>query len=123
MRNREEIILIDDESDILELLSHNLSKEGYITNCFSNPVEGLPYILNHKVDLILTDWLMPQMDGLEFCKKLKQNNETQDIPIIMLSCKNKDVDIQEALEFGIDDYLVKPFRINKLISVVKKLTK
>ncbi|MFW6225205.1 MAG: response regulator, partial [Bacteroidota bacterium] len=66
---------------------------------------------------------MPHMDGLEFCKKLKQNNDTQNIPIIMLSCKNKDVDIQEALEFGVNDYLVKPFRINKLMSIVKKLTK
>jgi DNA-binding response OmpR family regulator len=115
------IVILDDEPNARELLKDNLSKEGYISNVFEDPSKALSFLKTNHVDIILTDWLMPGMDGLEFCRILKRDPKTENIPIIMISCKNEEIDVVTALELGVDDYMAKPFRIKELISRIKKV--
>ena len=115
------VVIVDDEPDIRELLNYNLSKEGFRVKAFPNPISGMEYIQKNNPDIILSDWLMPEMDGLEFCRRLKLNNVLRNIPLIMITCKSDEIDIVTALELGADDYLVKPFRIKELIARIKKV--
>jgi DNA-binding response OmpR family regulator len=115
------VVVVDDEADIRELLNYNLRKEGFIVKSFSNPIPSIDYLQNHSPDVILSDWLMPEMDGLEFCRKLKMSKKFKDIPLIMITCKSDETDIVTALEIGADDYLIKPFRIKELITRIKKI--
>jgi len=120
MVNGKNIIIIEDEFDIREFLTYNLSKEGYSVKAYENPLEALQFIKSNPPDLLLTDWLMPEMDGLDVCKTLKMNQETAHIPIIMITCKSEETDIVTALEIGADDYLTKPFRVKELLVRIKK---
>lgn len=115
------IFIIDDEFDIREFIQFNLKKEGFTVFSFESPIVALNQIKEQNPDLIVTDWLMPEMDGLELCKYLKMNNETAHIPIIMSTCKGNEIDIVTALELGADDYLVKPFGIKELAVRIKKI--
>lgn len=120
MVNGKHILIIEDEFDIREFLTYNLSKEGYRVNAYENPLEALQFIKNNPPDLLLTDWLMPGMDGLDVCKTLKMNHKTSHIPIIMITCKSEETDVVTALEIGADDYLIKPFRVKELLVRIKK---
>lgn len=115
------VVIVDDEPDIRELLNYNLSKEGFRVKTFPNPISGMEYIRKNNPDIILSDWLMPEMDGLEFCRRLKMNAVLRNIPLIMITCKSDETDIVTALELGADDYLIKPFRIKELIARIKKV--
>jgi len=123
MINKKRILIIEDEFDIREFLTYNLSKEGYEVIAYENPLDGLKEAKSHPPDILLTDWLMPEMDGLDVCRALKMNHETSDIPIIMITCKSEEVDVVTALEIGADDYLIKPFRVKELIVRIKKYIK
>lgn len=114
-------MLIDDQYDVLELLKYNLVREGYEVKFFFSAVDALKYITNDNTDLVLTDWMLPEMDGLELCKHLKMSVATQDIPLVMLTGKNDEIDVVTALEVGADDYLVKPLRIKEMLTRVKKI--
>jgi len=120
---KKKIVIIDDESDILEFLSYNLNKENYSVEAYSNPTEAVENIIKYSADLVITDWLMAEMDGLDVCRALKSNKETEAIPIFMISCKNDEIDIVTALEIGADDFLTKPFRIKELLVRIKKALK
>jgi DNA-binding response OmpR family regulator len=120
---KRKIVIIDDEADILEFLSYNLHKENYNVEAFNNPKEAVENIKKYSADLVITDWLMADMDGLDVCRVLKSNPETNAIPIFMISCKNDEIDIVTALEIGADDFLTKPFRIKELIVRIKKALK
>jgi DNA-binding response OmpR family regulator len=120
MTNGKKILIIEDEFDIREFLTHNLRKEGYLVNAHASPIEALQEVKNNQPDILLTDWLMPEMDGLDVCKTIKMNPKTSHIPIIMITCKSEEIDIVTALEIGADDYLVKPFRVRELIVRIKK---
>lgn len=120
MKNGKRVLIIEDEFDIREFLSYNLSKEGYTVSAYENPLEALEEIRNDPPDILLTDWLMPGMDGLDVCKALKMDQKTSHIPIIMITCKSEEVDVVTALEVGADDYLIKPFRVKELIVRIKK---
>jgi DNA-binding response OmpR family regulator len=117
------ILIIDDEPDIIEILNYNLTKENYKVKAFENPLEAINYLKFNKTDLIISDWLMPGLDGLELCRLIKTDQTTAAIPIIMISCKNDEIDIVTALELGADDYLTKPFHVKELIVRVKKILK
>lgn len=113
--NRKRILAVDDEEDILNILRYNLKREGYIVNtvgsgedCIEKAVELLP-------DLILLDLMLPGIDGLSACRRLKANKKTQHIPIIMLTAKGDESDIVTGLELGADDYITKPFS-SKVVS-------
>lgn len=123
MASKKNILIIEGEFDIREFLTYNLSKEGYSVNAYENPLEALKSIRHNPPDLLLTDWLMPEMDGLDVCKTLKMSQETSHIPIIMITCKSEETDVVTALEIGADDYLTKPFRVKELLVRIKKYLK
>ena len=115
------LVIIDDHYDILELLKYNLALEGYEVKMFFNAVDALKYINTDNTDLLITDWMLPEMDGLELCKNLKMSQYTRDIPLVMLTGKNDEIDAVTALEVGAEDYITKPIRIKELMSRVKKI--
>jgi DNA-binding response OmpR family regulator len=117
------LVVIDDHYDVLEILKHHLVSDGYEVKIFFNAVDALKYINGDNTDLVITDWMLPEMDGLELCKNLKMSQSTQDIPLIMLTGKNEEIDAVTALEVGAEDYLPKPIRIRELLSRVKKILK
>lgn len=113
---RGQILIIEDEEDIIELVSYNLSREGYRVIGVSSGEEGLKRARNDPPDLCILDLMLPGMDGLEVCKLLKSDSKTQNIPIVMLTAKGEDADIVAGLELGADDYIVKPFSPRVLIA-------
>jgi len=113
------IAILDDEPDILELLSYNLKKENFEVEEFSNSLKFLDWIKKNKPNLIILDLMIPDVDGIEICKILKKDERTAKIPIIMLTAKGSETDKVLGLELGADDYIVKPFSIKELIARVK----
>ena len=116
---KEKILIIDDEKDIIKLISYNLEKEGYRIISALDGERGLEIIFKEKPDLIILDLMLPGLDGLELCKILKRNEETSSIPIIMLTAKGEEADIVIGLELGADDYITKPFSPRVLLARVK----
>jgi two-component system alkaline phosphatase synthesis response regulator PhoP len=115
------LVIIDDQYDVLELLKYNLVHEGYEVKMFFNAVDALKYINADNTDLLITDWMLPEMDGLELCRNLKMSVSTRNIPLVMLTGKNDEIDAVTALEVGAEDYITKPIRIKELMSRVKKI--
>ena len=113
------ILVIDDEKDLVKLVDHHLTKEGYLVIGAKNGIEGLDIALKHKPDLILLDLMMPKLDGLEVCKRLKSATETSRIPVVMLTAKAQETDKVIGLELGADDYITKPFSPRELVARVK----
>lgn len=103
------ILVLDDEEDILELVRYNLAKEGYQVTCAASGERALSRVAEDLPDLILLDLMLPGMDGLEVCRKLKANPNAARVPIVMLTAKTEDADIVTGLELGADDYVTKPF--------------
>lgn len=116
---REKIIVIEDEADILEVIEHNLSREGYAVFSATSGDSGLQMTLSEVPDLVLLDIMLPGMDGLAVCHELKSNDATKQIPIIMVTAKGEESDIVLGLGIGADDYIVKPFSPKELVSRVK----
>ena len=118
---RERILVVDDEEDLLELVNYNLSKEGYRVSCVGTGEEALAEARKSLPELIVLDLLLPTVDGLEVCRLLKGDANTQHIPIIMLTAKSAEADIVAGLELGADDYLTKPFSPRVLLARIKAL--
>ena len=115
---KQEILIVDDEQSIRELLKFNLEKAGYIIRLADNGKSALEEV-GLKTDLILLDLMLPELDGLEVCRRLKGDVKTSSIPIIMLTAKNEEIDKILGLELGADDYLTKPFSPRELIARIK----
>jgi DNA-binding response OmpR family regulator len=115
------LIVIDDHHDTLELLKFNLLSEGYEVKAFFNAVDALKYVTAENTDLVITDWMLPEMDGLDLCRNLKHNPSTQDIPVVMLTGKSDEIDVVTALEVGAEEYIPKPIRIKEMLTRVKKI--
>lgn len=113
------IAVVDDEPDILELVSLHLKKAGFITEEFEEGKSFLDFIKKKKPDLVILDLMLPDIDGLEICKRLKSDNEFSSIPIIMLTAKGEETDKIVGLELGADDYVTKPFSPKELVARVK----
>ncbi len=118
---KSKILIVEDDPDILELLHFNLEKEGYQTFRTENGEQAVLLAQKHTPDLILLDLLLPGMDGLEVCRRLKRDPALQHIPIIMVTAKGEEMDRVVGLELGADDYIVKPFSIRELILRIHKL--
>ncbi len=114
-----EILIVDDEEDILELISYNLSREGYKVFSVSSGEDALEKAGSESPDLIVLDLMLPGLDGLETCKLLKNSQKTGQIPIVMLTAKGEEADIVTGLELGADDYVTKPFSPRILTARVK----
>jgi len=115
------ILIVDDEEDILSLVEYNLRKEGYRTIGVKTGEAALQLVEEETPDLIILDLMLPEMDGLEVCRILKSNENTSDIPIIMLTAKGEETDIVVGLEIGADDYVTKPFSPRVLLARTKAL--
>ncbi|WP_347488758.1 response regulator transcription factor [Desulfoscipio sp. XC116] len=113
------ILVVDDEKNILELISYNLKREGYTVFTAENGLDVLHISEEAKPDLIILDIMLPGKDGIEVCKQLRFNASTSDIPIIILSAKDEEIDKVVALEIGADDYVTKPFSIRELLARIK----
>ncbi len=105
----ERIMVADDEEDILELVSYNLTRDGYRVDCVTTGDQALAKARANTPDLLVLDLMLPGMDGLEVCKILKNEPATARIPIVMLTAKGEEADIVTGLELGADDYVTKPF--------------
>ena len=116
---RERILVVDDEEDILELVRFNLSKEGYQAICAETGERAAEIARSEMPDLIVLDLMLPGMDGLEVAKFLKNNPETESIPIVMLTAKGEESDVITGLELGADDYVTKPFSPKILLARIK----
>lgn len=103
------ILVVDDEEDLLELIQYNLAKEGYRVTCVGTGEDALREARANPPDLIVLDLLLPNVDGLEVCKLLKNDPRTKHVPIVMLTAKGDEADMVTGLELGADDYISKPF--------------
>jgi two-component system phosphate regulon response regulator PhoB len=116
---KEHILVVEDEEDILELVEYNLKKEGYQVHKAVTGEKALDAVGANLPDLIVLDLMLPRIDGLEVCRKLKWESRTQHIPIIMLTAKGEESDIVAGLELGADDYVTKPFSPKVLIARIR----
>lgn len=113
------ILVVEDEEDIRELVEYNLQKEGYRCVGVASGEEGLAAARTGSYKLILLDLMLPGVDGLDVCRKLKANSDTAGTPIIMLTAKGEETDIVTGLNLGADDYITKPFSPRVLLARVK----
>lgn len=117
--NKAKIFVVDDEKDIIELVSYNLKQEGFQVVSATNGEKALEMIPKEEPQLIILDLMLPGIDGLDVCRELRRNNQTSSIPIIMLTAKGEEADIVIGLELGADDYITKPFSPRILIARAK----
>jgi DNA-binding response OmpR family regulator len=115
------IAVVDDEEDIVELVSHHLKRDGFKVKGFYNGRDFLLYTNTILPNLVILDIMLPGADGLEICRILKNNSRTSSLPIIMLTAKGTEADIVVGLELGADDYMVKPFSTRELVARVKNI--
>ncbi|MBN2706480.1 MAG: response regulator transcription factor [Deltaproteobacteria bacterium] len=113
------VVVVEDETDIREVLIYNLKREGYQVSDAANGEQGLKLIRRELPDLVLLDLMLPGLDGLKICRMLKNEDNTCDIPIIMVTAKGEESDIVVGLEMGADDYVSKPFSTRELIARVQ----
>ncbi|MFM8595755.1 MAG: response regulator transcription factor [Flavobacteriales bacterium] len=119
--NDTHILIVDDEEDIRMLLTYNLEKEGFKVNAVANGKECLDFVAQQKPHLILLDVMMPQLDGIEVCERIKANPVNQDIIICFLTARNEDYSQIAGLDAGADDYIAKPIKTKVLLSRIQAL--
>lgn len=117
----ESILIIDDEEDIREILSYNLTKEGFKVMQASTGREGIEMAIKEQPDLVLLDVMMPEMDGIEVCQHLRENSKTKDVRICFLTARNEDYSQIAGLDAGADDYVAKPVKPKVLASRIKAI--
>ena len=116
-----EILLADDEPNQIELMKFNLEKNGFLVKTAYNGEQALDMIYEKKPNVLIADWMMPKMSGIELCRILRSNKDTKLLPIIMLSARSEEADKSLGLDTGADDYISKPFSPMELVSRVKAL--
>ena len=116
-----EILLADDEPNQIELMKFNLEKNGFLVKSAYNGEQALDMIYEKKPNVLIADWMMPKMSGIELCRILRSNKDTKLLPIIMLSARSEEADKSLGLDTGADDYISKPFSPMELVSRVKAL--
>ena len=116
---RKKIIVVEDEPDLVDVVSYNLQREGYSVLTAQRGDEGLNLIRSERPDLVLLDLMLPGMDGLSICRQMKSDDSLREIPIIIASAKGEESDVVIGLEMGADDYLAKPFSPRELLARIK----
>lgn len=114
-----EILIIEDEPSQIEILRYNLKQQGFEARIASDGEEGLIAATENPPDLILLDWMLPNLSGIEICRQLRRNKKTRDVPIIMLTARSEENDKIRGLDVGADDYVAKPYSIKELIARVR----
>jgi len=120
MRKQLIILIVEDEAHIRKVLEYNLKLDGFEVYMAEDGATGLQLVREKKPDVILLDWLMPVMNGLQVLAELKADNSTEDIPVFMLTAKGMLNDVTLALETGADDYITKPFNPVQLGKIIKE---
>ena len=113
------IFIIEDEPSIIQLVQHNLEKEGFIVSSSINGNNGLKELKKFEPNLLLLDWMLPDLSGIEICKNIRKDMKLKSLPIIMLTAKGEEEDKIKGLDSGVDDYLTKPFSFNELLARIK----
>lgn len=113
------ILVVDDTKSQLDMMANYLTKAGYTIITANNGEEAIALTESNKPDAIVTDWMMPNMGGLDVCRKLKKNPDTENIPVVACTAKDRDVDRMWALKQGVKAYVTKPFTEQELVSAVK----
>ena len=113
------VLLVEDEPAQREVLSYNLEAEGFRVIQAEDGEEAMSFVRDELPDLIVLDWMMPNLSGLEVCRRLKSRPETRKVPVIMLSARSEEVDRVRGLETGADDYVIKPYSVVELMARVK----
>ena len=115
------ILIIEDESAIREMLGYALMKDGYSFLEAADVEEARPILQHDKPDLILMDWMLPGMSGVDYARRVRNTPETRDIPIIMLTARGEEADKVRGLDTGADDYITKPFSTKELLARIRAL--
>jgi len=113
------VLVMEDEDALATLLSYNLEKEGYRVVVASDGEEGMLQIEERLPDLVLLDWMLPKLSGIEVCRRIRGKSETRNLPIIMLTARGEESDRIRGLDTGADDYLTKPFSMTELIARIR----
>jgi len=120
MSKRIPVLIIEDEEHIRNILDYNLRLDGFEVHMAEDGPAGLELANKHKFQVILLDWMMPKMDGLEVLSELKHTKKTEDIPVFMLTAKGAIGDMDRAYNIGVDGYITKPFDAKLLGSTIRK---
>lgn len=115
------IVVADDDADILRLIERRMARRGYDVVTATNGIEALDAVESHLPAAVVLDWLMPRMTGSQACEALKANPSTAHIPIVLLTAKAADMDVEEGFAVGADAYLTKPFDIYELDALVRQV--
>ncbi|MEI4470421.1 phosphate regulon transcriptional regulator PhoB [Frigidibacter sp. MR17.24] len=113
------VLVVEDEPAQREVLAYNLEAEGFRVAMAENGEEALLLVAEETPDLIVLDWMLPNVSGIEVCRRLKSRTETRNVPIIMLSARSEEGDRVRGLEIGADDYVIKPYSVNELMARVR----
>ncbi len=113
------VLIVEDEAPQREVLGYNLEAEGFRTTKAEDGEEALLMVEEETPDVIVLDWMLPNVSGIEVCRRLKTRPETRNVPIIMLSARSEEVDKVRGLETGADDYVVKPYSVSELMARVR----
>jgi len=117
------VLIVEDEKALAEILEYNFKKEGYVVDTASDGEIALDKIIFKAPDLIILDWMLPKLSGIELCRKVRSTKKVKNIPIIMLTARGEEEDRLKGLEMGADDYVTKPFSINELLARAKAVLK
>ena len=115
------ILIVEDEESLLKLESILLSSKGYSVTGVMDGKSALEEVRLHKPDLIILDIMLPEIDGFEVCRQIKENAETRNIPVVMLTAKKNSQDLSHGKQVGCDAYITKPFKSSKVLDVIHEL--
>ena len=113
------ILVIEDEAALVELIRYNLEKEGFRVSAANDGEEGLALLHENKPDLLVLDWMLPHVSGIEICRQIRRKTELRDLPVIMLTARGEEADRIRGLEVGADDYIIKPFSPSELVARIR----
>jgi two-component system, OmpR family, phosphate regulon response regulator PhoB len=113
------VLIVEDEVAIVTMLRYNLEREGFRVYTTGDGEEAVTMVKEYKPDIVVLDWMLPSMTGIEVCKQIRWNQETKNTPIIMLSARGEESDRIRGLDVGADDYMVKPFSPSELVARIK----
>ena len=113
------ILVVEDDQSLAELLNYNLGREGFAVSLATDGEEALIAVDEDAPDLVVLDWMLPHISGIEICRQLRARTETKDLPVIMLTARGEEEDRVRGLEIGADDYLTKPFSMTELVARVR----
>lgn len=121
MDMKQKILIVEDEPEIAELIRMHMDRNGFITTVVHSGKAGMDEIAQRRPDCVLLDLMLPDLDGLEVCRRLRRNEETEKLPVIMVTAKGEESDVVTGIELGADDYITKPFSPRVLVARVKSV--